>query len=132
MYSLLAIAVLFLPISTEAGSAAAAVPEQFIGQWASRLASCDSGADDLVVRIAARHIQYWESDGPIRAVVERGGRELALIAELSGEGQTWLHATKLELSAEGDRLIDRTTIPGKGIVRYRCPDAAPGDSDASS
>ena len=132
MYSFVVIATLSLPISTEVSSVSTAVPERFIGHWTSRLASCDSGTDDLVLRISAHHIQYWESDGPIRAVVERGGNELALIAELSGEEQTWLHTARFELSAEGDRLIDRTTIPGEEVVRYRCPDAVPADGDASS
>lgn len=38
--------------------------------------------------IKSRHITYWGSAGPIKAVVTRGPREIMLIAELSGEGET--------------------------------------------
>ena len=95
------------------------VPESLVGSWASSPASCGSDADDLALRITPRQIVHWESDGPIKAVVVLGN-EIALIAELSGEGETWLNAVKFELSADGRRLTDSTTVPGKEIVRYRC------------
>ena len=82
--------------------------------------SCGSDADDLTLRITPRHITYWESDGPIKAVVVRGDTEIALISELSGEGETWLSAARFTLSKDGRQLIDSTTVPGRELVRYKC------------
>jgi hypothetical protein len=48
------------------------------------------------------------------------GDEIALIVELSGEGETWLATAKFKLSPDGRMLTDHTSIPGKEIVRYRC------------
>jgi hypothetical protein len=95
------------------------VPARFVGNWAGGPAFCGSDADDLVLRLTSRHISYWESAGEIRAAVVRGD-EIALIAELSGEGKTWLSAIKFELSPDGRMLIDRVSVPGKEVVRYRC------------
>ena len=99
-----------------------AVPERFVGTWASSPASCGSGADDLVLRLASRHISYWESQGPIRSVIVRGD-EIALIAALSGERETWLATARFKLSPNGRMLTDSISISGKEIVRYRCSGA---------
>jgi len=52
-------------------------------------------------------------------VVTNGPREIMLIAELSGEGETWLGNSHFTLSADGNALpaVDHT---GKPFVRYRC------------
>lgn len=100
------------------------VPDQYIGQWAGRPDSCGSDADDLTLRISKDRIAYWESEGPILASVSRGARDLALIIELSGEGETWLATAKFELSTDGQQLVDSTTIPGESVVRHRCPTVA--------
>lgn len=122
MYPTFAVSALILSMLIGAEAGAATVPERFLGRWATSAASCDSDADDLAIRIDAESIQFWESDGPVRAVVERGENELALIAELSGEGETWLAAMRFELSTEGDRLTGTTAGSGQGIVRFRCLD----------
>ena len=120
MRSIIAITALLLPLPLLAGGTAPTVPDRFIGYWAGSPTSCGSDADDLILRIGARQISYWESEGPIKAAVTRGDNEIALIAELSGEGETWLATAKFKLSQDGHRLIDDTTIPGQEVVRYRC------------
>ncbi|NZA27781.1 hypothetical protein H0E84_15490 [Luteimonas sp. SJ-92] len=117
-----AIAALLLPLQLSAGHPAATVPDRFVGHWAGSPGSCDAHIDDLILRIAPNHISYWESEGPIEAVVVRGD-EIALISELSGEGETWLATAKFTLSADGRRLIDRTSAPGRELVRHRCASA---------
>lgn len=119
----LVIAALLLPLPVPAGSAKAIVPDRFVGHWAGNPESCGSDADDLVLRIASNHISYWESEGPIKAAVVHGDAEIALISELSGEGETWLSTAKFKLSKDGRRLIDDSTVPGQEIVRYKCPDS---------
>uniref|UniRef100_UPI003F7EB286 hypothetical protein n=1 Tax=Xanthomonas sp. 0924 TaxID=2835534 RepID=UPI003F7EB286 len=114
---------LFPMLLAHAGSGKTTVPDRFVGQWAGRAESCGSDADDLMLRIAPGHITYWESDGPIKAVVVRGDAEIALIVELSGEGETWLSTAQFTLSPDGMQLADTVTMPGKTLVRYKCPDA---------
>jgi len=123
MKTALFIAALLLPLSALAGSDMATVPDRFVGQWTGSPDSCGSDADDLTLRIAPGHITYWESDGPIKAVVVRGDTEIALISELSGEGETWLSTAQFTLSRDGSQLIDNTTVPGTELVRYKCSGA---------
>lgn len=104
-----------------AGSATGSMPERLIGLWASSPEACGTETDDLILRIAPQRITYWESDGPVLAAVVRAERELALIVELSGEGETWLSTAHFRLSPDGRRLIDETSVPGQQRVRYRCP-----------
>lgn len=69
--------------------------------------------------IGAQQIRFDESAGAIKAVVTRGERELALIAELSGDGETWLAFSHFRLSADQKSLAD---ITGEAeYVRHRCP-----------
>ncbi|MDH5821703.1 hypothetical protein QFW77_01665 [Luteimonas sp. RD2P54] len=123
MKRIVAIAALLLPLQLSAGHPAATVPDRFVGRWAGSPGACDAHIDDLILRIAHHRIAYWESEGPIEAVVVRGD-EIALISELSGEGETWLATAKFTLSADGDRLIDRTSAPGRELVRHRCESAS--------
>lgn len=96
-----------------------AVPARFAGEWVADLKRCGTDRDDSRLRLDADRVRFRESGGPIRAVVARGESEIALIAELSGEGETWLACHRFRLSADRDRLIDAT---GEAeLVRYRCP-----------
>ena len=115
------IATLALVFDATSAAANSAVPAQFVGYWAGSPELCGSDSDDLILHISEKHISYWESNGPIRAVVTRGSNEIALIAELSGEGETWLATASFTLSTDGRRLLDSTTVPGQTVVRYRCP-----------
>ncbi len=123
MKTVIFIAALLVPISSIAGSDVALVPDRFTGQWAGSPDSCGSDTDDMILRIAPDHIAYWESDGPIKAVVVRGDNEIALISEVSGEGETWLSTAKFTLSQDGRQLIDNTSVPGKEFVRHKCSGA---------
>lgn len=96
------------------------MPTQFIGKWNAVVTDCGTGNNDSALEIKANHISYWESDGPIKAIVAHGRYEVALIAELSGEGETWLTTAQFKLSPGEDRLTS-TSIPGSEFVRYRCP-----------
>jgi hypothetical protein len=123
MKTALFIATLLLPLPAIGVDGIATVPDRFIGHWAGSPDSCGSDADDLILRVAPDHIAYWESEGPIKAVVVRGDTEIALIAELSGEGETWLSTAQFTLSRDGRQLIDNTTVPGKELIRYKCSGA---------
>ena len=95
------------------------VPPRFQGEWNVDLRACGSGDNDSALGIAANRIEFWESSGPIKAVVTSGEFDMAIISELSGEGETWLSYTHFRLSGNHNNLIDVTN--GGKFVRQRCP-----------
>lgn len=108
-----------------AGSAMAAeqqrtVPARFQGEWNENLEHCGTGLNDSRLRISADRIRFYESGGPILAVVTQGEFDLAVIAELSGEGQTWLSYTHFRLSADHTYLTNISDNESS-LVRYHCP-----------
>ena len=119
---------LLLALAVPAGAAAADVPDSFVGEWASAPERCGSGSDDLVLRISATHLGYWESHGPIRAVVLLGKSEMALVTELSDEGETWLSASTFKLSADGLQLSEASSQHGHELVRYKCAESIDPDT----
>ncbi len=94
------------------------IPREFQGEWNMRLVDCGSALNDSLLELRSNKISYYESSGPVRAIVKRG-RELALLAEVSGEGQTRVHAAHFRLSRDGRTLTDELSTPP--FVRYRCP-----------
>lgn len=114
---------LMVSMPVAAAEPAGSMPVRFQGEWAAGPAYCGSEIDDTAIAIRANRIIYWESDGPIKAVVVNGKNEVALIAELSGEGDTWLATAQFKLSDDGDRLTS-ISDSGREIVRYRCPQRA--------
>jgi hypothetical protein len=119
MRSLIA-ALALLPVLVAAADLVPVVPSQFVGEWNARVADCGTGDNDSALRIRNNQIEYYESDGPIKAVVSHGRYEIALIVELSGEGQTWITTEHFKLSPGEDKLTS-VNQPGDGFVRYRCP-----------
>lgn len=99
------------------------VPERFQGEWNQVPEHCGTAMNDSRLRIGADGIQYYESRGPIRAAVASGRDELALIVELSGEGETWLATEHFRLSPDG-RTLTTVGEPGNPLVRMRCDTAS--------
>ena len=98
------------------------IPKSFLGEWNADISQCGKGTDESFLLLEPHRVSFWESTGPVIAAFLRGN-ELALILELSGEGEVWLSATKFELSLDGSTLTSET-IPGEEFVRYRCPTSA--------
>ena len=115
---------LALAIAGAAGTVARAeterqVPAQFQGEWNTQLLDCGGFRNDSRLEIGADRVAFHESSGPILAVVPRGEQEIALIAELSGEGETWLSFKHFRLSGDRAQLVDITD--GSEFARQRCP-----------
>ncbi len=108
-----------------AGASAAesptSVPMRFQGEWASSLKACGTTADESRLTIGADRIRFYESGGAIKAVVTQGDDVIAMIIELSGEGESWLSFRHFQLSADQKTLTDVTDE--SQLVRYRCPKA---------
>ena len=96
------------------------MPDQFIGEWNADVADCGIGRNDSILKIDANTISYWESVGFMQAIVVQGRREVALIADMSGEGEEWLATAHFKLSEAGDELVSMDERGGE-FVRYRCP-----------
>ena len=117
----IALAVTFSLLVPMRGWAAPPIPRAFVGEWSKDPAKCGESGDESYLRIEAHRFQFWESSGPVRAAVTRG-RELAVILELSGEGETWLDARNFVVSAHGSRLV--STTGGERFERFRCSSGA--------
>jgi hypothetical protein len=104
------------------------IPQQFRGEWHAEVSRCGSGEDESFLLIGPTTVTYYESTGPVKAAVMRE-RALALIIELSGEGETWLATAEFELSPDG-RMLTSHAVPGEEYVRYRCssPQERPNNS----
>lgn len=100
----------------------ATVPARFQGAWSASPKPCGDETDDSRLVIEPARIRFYESGGAIAAVVTKGESDLALIAELSGEGETWLAYTHFRLSADGKTLTD-VTDESTPMARHRCPKA---------
>jgi hypothetical protein len=96
------------------------IPAQFVGEWNAKLADCGSSKNDSDLRITPQSITYYESTGPVKAVVSNGKDEVATIVQLSGEGETWLATDDFKLSADGTKL-ESGAQAGDSLTRYRCP-----------
>lgn len=95
------------------------IPRTYQGEWNIRTKDCGSARNDSTLRLHGDSVSYFESSGPVRAAVTRG-RELVLVAELKGEGETRLHAAHFRLARNGRTLTDVMSTPP--LVRYRCPE----------
>ena len=99
------------------------VPAQFQGDWNSKMEDCDTGNNDSALSVDAHWIRFYESGGPILAVVVMGKTQLSLIARLTSaedEKTIWDAPMKFELSSNGAVLKDATSS-GEAMVRYKCP-----------
>jgi len=114
------VAAALLSSPTIAADVVKQVPGQFLGEWNSNLKDCGKHSDDSTLEIHPTSITLYESGGPLKAIVVNGKFEIAMIAELSGEGETWLTTLQFQLSADKKKLT-ATKVPGTEVVRYRCP-----------
>jgi len=120
MRSLAIVPLLLVSSHAPAADLISAVPHRFVGEWNASLSDCGTANNDSRLLIGKDHITFWESDGPVKAVVAEGRYEIALILHLSGEGETWIATEHFRLSQDGEELTS-VNLPGDGFVRRRCP-----------
>lgn len=99
------------------------VPERFQGEWNRDLEHCGTGIGQDRLVIEADRIRYYESGGRVIAAVTRG-HELAIIADMAGEGLQWLGAMRFRLSADRACLTELTAGDARP-AGCRCPYALP-------
>lgn len=121
-----ALTALALSLYALAGAASASqrvdtIPAAFIGEWNQDLKDCGRGWNDSRLVVEARHVYFYESDGPMVTAAAKDKREIALLLDLSGEGEEWLATAHWRLSPDGKRLHDADDTSDSPLIRYRCP-----------
>lgn len=119
MYQWLIAFVLLFTVPALAAETRGTIPEQFRGTWAATAAHCAAVGAESKLSIHKTGIDFYESRGRLLAIAVDGETELALLIELSGEGDTWLEAMRFTLSEDHHTLTD-VTGRRRGSVRVRC------------
>jgi len=92
------------------------VPERFRGDYAADTPACSTSAHESRLTIGAWRIRFHESSGAITAVDAGEGGDIAITAELTGEGETREATYRFNLSDDGQTLTDTDS----GMTRRRC------------
>ena len=100
--------------------ALAAVPAPFRGEWNWSLADWGTANNDSTMKVSARTVGFSESAGAVQSVTQTGPREITVKVQLKGEGETWTNVVRLELSPDGQALIDASPDAAR-FARRRCP-----------
>jgi hypothetical protein len=95
------------------------VPVLFRGEWNEDLSACGSDSNDSRLRIYARKLAFYESDGEVKRVIFHNIRAITVRASFAGEGQVWDADQTLVLSRSGNDLT--ITKEGSSFTRHRCP-----------
>lgn len=120
IYSAIFTALILSMPYVEAAETHKTIPIQFQGKWTSNLKDCETD-DETNLEILKDHISFYESNGPTISIVTKQKNELALIIELSGEGEEWLSFVHLKINDKNNQLTDITDAYEKNkLVRYRC------------
>jgi len=121
----LALTIIFATLSfsfftVEAAESHKSIPTIFQGKWTSSLKDC--GTDhETNLEIFENHISFFESDGPVISIVTKQKNELALIIELTGEGDEWLSFVHFKINNKNNQLTDITDPYEKNkLIRHRC------------
>ena len=107
-------------LSVNAAETHRAIPKIFQGKWTSDIKNCDMD-DETNLQIFKDHVSFYESSGPAISIVTKQENELALIIELSGEGEEWLSFVHFKINDKNNQLTDITDAYEKNkLIRYRC------------
>ncbi len=118
---LLVLAALFGGMAASGAERLEAIPPAFLGVWMAEEWHCRGPAtDESWLRIEPSRISFYESSGPVLAVVGQGRHSIGFISEFSGEGSTWLHMGHLQLEETGDRLSLEVVGVAGATRRVRC------------
>jgi len=120
IYSVIFTTLILSLFSVKAAETHKTIPKIFQGKWTSNLKDC--GMDDETnLEIFKDHISFYESSGPTISIVTKQKNELALIIELSGEGEEWLSFVHFKINDKNNQLTDITDAYEKNkLIRYRC------------
>ncbi len=96
------------------------IPKKFHSEWNEKRNDCGTGNNDSSLTITATEMHFYESDGAVRGAFMNGPYEILVVADMSGEGSSWMSSFHYTLAGDGDYLSMRME-DGSLFVRYRCP-----------
>jgi len=120
IYSVIFTTLILSLFSVEASETHNTIPKIFQGKWTSNLKNC--GIDNETnLEIFKDHLSFYESNGPTKSIVTKQKNELALIIELTGEGEKWILFVNYKINSKNNRLTDITDTDEKNkLIRYKC------------
>lgn len=120
IFSVIVTALIVSSLSAKAAESHKLIPKIFQGKWTSDIKNCEFD-DETNLQIFKDNVSFYESSGPAISIVTKQEYELALIVELSGEGEEWLQFVHYKINAKNNQLTDITDAYEKNkLVRYRC------------
>jgi len=121
-FSIFAFAVL-VGVNAAAVQQESKVPAGFHGYWEPDLKLCGTFKGDGRLVISADQLHFYESIGPVKAVLVESSQDAIVVAQLRGEGETWLAHRHFRLSEDTNTLTD--VLEHGNVIRHRCPANSP-------
>ena len=98
------------------------VPEPWLGEWNADRSACGTFNDDSRLILSAERIEFWASEGLVRGAFTNGPHEILIVADHSGEGETWLGTSHFRMAESGDSIAMDISDGAPSFIRYRCPE----------
>jgi hypothetical protein len=100
------------------------IPAKFHGEFNAAQKFCGTGLSDMRLRISATKIRFYESEGAVKSILFQPNGAITVMAEYSGEGETWTDMDQFSLSKDGNQLIVQNPsseqTPQQSTTRIRC------------
>jgi hypothetical protein len=101
------------------------IPRPFWGEYNERLADCGTGNNDSRLRISRDRLQFYESTGVLRELIQHRDGSVTIVSEQTGEGQTSTSVYHLRL-LDSSNTLTITHPQTRELVqteetRHRCP-----------
>lgn len=95
------------------------MPEPFRGVWLDTPQHCKDELSDTYLKVEAGMLTFYESSGVVRAIDQRGPRQITVSAQMKEEGERWNATFEFLLSEDGQKLVD-ITEPHHPLDRVKC------------
>ena len=112
-------------VAIPAAARTVTIPVRFQGEFNAAPRYCGTGLSDMRLRISATKIRFYESEGTVKSILTQPNGEITVMAEYSGEGETWTDMDQFALSRDGRQLTVRNPsseqTAQQSTIRIRCP-----------
>jgi hypothetical protein len=101
------------------------LPREFWGEYNENLADCGTGNNDSRLRVSWNTVHFYESTGEIEKLLRQPDGSIVVVAQHSGEGQTWQSVYQMRLSEDAQILTvihpQTAEMEQLNTDRRRCP-----------
>lgn len=97
---------------------AKSVPSSFHGKWSEKIDDCKQQESEGDLTLSSNKMAFYASGGSVKKVFVNNPLDIIVVANLSGEGETWLSNIHLRLSHDKTSLVDISYK--EPFIRYRC------------